>query len=192
MMPASLPLKLSVLLGFATVFVAPLAHAAEPDPTYSECFTLAENAIKAEMVGVEMEADELAGTLPEQGLATPADLPKSSNATIPNTLPNTLPGMQGNQDFEQALREQGVRIVIDPEDPTGAPKVELDNVRLNAEGMVEMGQAPVADPDEPEEIEEVAKEKASEEAEEAPKELSNAEIFQMQRTVCRIKYGITF
>lgn len=173
-------LKASVLL-LAALFYALMAalpaYAEEPeDPTYNECFNMAQKAVKSDMVATQVEA----ATLGDEGWTTPATMnPNASdNVTLdadPQDNRAILPGLDGSQDFERALREQGARIIIDPEDSTGAPRVELDNVR------------PVEPAPEPEGSE------STEESEEAAEpEMTSAEQYEFQRTVCRIKFGITF
>ena len=178
-------LQASVLLLaalFYAIFLAPSVLAEEPaDPTYNECFNMAQKAIQGDMVAMQLEADTLNDDLPDDGWTTPATMdPNASNNVTLNADPQDnraiLPGLDGTQDFEKALREQGARIIIDPNDPNGAPKVELDNVR------------PVPAP-EPEE--EVTEETTDETAEEKT-EMTSAELYEFQRTVCRIKFGITF
>ena len=196
-------------LAFTFALMGPLFSAEvlaqeTPDPTYNECFKMAENAIKTEMVGLDVEAANLGA----RGLATPADLPASAsdNVTLPNAQYNaqgaaTLPGLQGKQDFEQALREQGVRIVLDPNDPTAAPKVELDNVRYGADGLAIAGDKANEAAEEVPAAEEVADggESNAEDSEETPEEnveetgeISQADMFQLKRSMCRAKFGIVF
>lgn len=179
-------LQASVLLLaalFYAIFLAPSVLAEEPaDPTYNECFNMAQKAIQGDMVAMQLEADTLNDDLPDDGWTTPATMdPNASNNVTLNADPQDnraiLPGLDGTQDFEKALREQGARIIIDPNDPNGAPKVELDNVR------------PVAAP-EPEE--EATEETTEEETAEEETEMTSAELYEFQRTVCRIKFGITF
>lgn len=164
------------LLFFAILMATPAGaeeFAPTPDdPTYEECFKMAQKAIEGDMVAMQLEADTL-GDDGNNGWTTPATLPPSASDSVtisadPQDQRAILPGLQGTQDFEQALREQGVRIVIDPDDPSGAPKVELDNVR-----PIEPKEPPVED-----------------DAENAP--MTSAELYQFKRTVCRIKFGITF
>ncbi len=178
-------LQASVLLLaalFYAIFLAPSVLAKEPaDPTYNECFNMAQKAIQGDMVAMQLEADTLNDDLTDNGWTTPATMdPNASNNVTLNADPQDnraiLPGLDGTQDFEKALREQGARIIIDPNDPNGAPKVELDNVR------------PVPAP----EPEEEATEGATEEAAEEKTEMTSAELYEFQRTVCRIKFGITF
>jgi len=159
------------------LFSIPAAFAVAADftePTYEDCFKLAEKAIAADVVGLNMEAETLAA----KGLATPATLPPSASQSV--TIQNALPGLDGGQDFEKALREQGVRIVVDPADPNAAPTVEFDNVRID--GQTAQFTAPS--------VEEAAAEPAEESAE--PAELSAAEVYERNRTHCRIMYGINF
>lgn len=178
-------LQASVLLLaalFYVIFLAPSVLAEEPaDPTYNECFNMAQKAIQGDMVAMQLEADTLNDDLPDDGWTTPATMdPNASNNVTLNADPQDnraiLPGLDGTQDFEKALREQGARIIIDPNDPNGAPKVELDNVR------------PVAAP----EPEEEATEETTEETAGEKTEMTSAELYEFQRTVCRIKFGITF
>lgn len=156
------------------------AVAVEPpsDPSYEECFELAQKAVQADVVGLQMEADAVGA----QGIATPATLPPAASAAV------TLPGLDGAGDFEQALKEQGVRITIDPEDPTAAPVVEMDNVRI------EDGQAkPLIQAMAPSAPSEVQENETTQSAPDAPEaELSAAEVYQQKRTLCRIKFGINF
>ncbi len=178
-------LQASVLLlaaMFYAIFLAPSVLAEEPaDPTYNECFNMAQKAIQGDMVAMQLEADTLNDDLPDDGWTTPATMdPNASNNVTLNADPQDnraiLPGLDGTQDFEKALREQGARIIIDPNDPNGAPKVELDNVR------------PVAAPEPKEEV----TEETVEETVEEKTEMTSAELYEFQRTVCRIKFGITF
>ncbi|MBA44621.1 MAG: hypothetical protein CMF62_11560 [Magnetococcales bacterium] len=178
-------LQASVLLLaalFYAIFLAPSVLAEEPaDPTYNECFNMAQKAIQGDMVAMQLEADTLNDDLPDDGWTTPATMdPNASNNVTLNADPQDnraiLPGLDGTQDFEKALREQGARIIIDPNDPNGAPKVELDNVR------------PVAAPEPKEEV----TEETVEETVEEKTEMTSAELYEFQRTVCRIKFGITF
>lgn len=169
-------------LFFAVLMAVPAgAEEATPeDPTYEECFKMAQKAIEGDMVAMQLEADTL-GDDGNNGWTTPATLPPSAsdNVTIgadPQDQRAILPGLQGTQDFEQALREQGVRIVIDPTDPTGAPKIELDNMR------------PVEPKTPPQD--EVSEPAGEEQTEDKP--MTSAELYQFKRTVCRIKFGITF
>ena len=178
-------LQASVLLLaalFYAIFLAPSVLAEEPaDPTYNECFNMAQKAIQGDIVAMQLEADTLNDDLPDDGWTTPATMdPNASNNVTLNADPQDnraiLPGLDGTQDFEKALREQGARIIIDPNDPNGAPKVELDNVR------------PVAAPEPKEEV----TEETVEETVEEKTEMTSAELYEFQRTVCRIKFGITF
>lgn len=183
-------LQASVLLLaalFYAIFLAPSVLAEEPaDPTYNECFNMAQKAIQGDMVAMQLEADTINDDLPDDGWTTPATMdPNASNNVTLNADPQDnraiLPGLDGTQDFEKALREQGARIIIDPNDPNGAPKVELDNVR------------PVAAPEPQEEAEvEAQAEDADDEKAEEKTEMTSAELYEFKRTVCRIKFGITF
>ena len=174
-------LQASVLLLaalFYAIFLAPSVLAEEPaDPTYNECFNMAQKAIQGDMVAMQLEADTLNDDLPDNGWTTPATMdPNASNNVTLNADPQDnraiLPGLDGTLDFEKALREQGARIIIDPNDPNGAPKVELDNVRS----------VPAPEPEE----------EPEEEKSEEKTEMTSAELYESQRTVCRIKFGITF
>lgn len=154
-----------------TAFAADFA-----EPTYEECFKLAEKAIAADVVGLHMEAETVAA----KGLATPATLPPEASDSV--TVQNTLPGLDGHQDFEAALRQQGVRIIVDPANPNAAPTVELDNVRLENGQTAQFGA--------PEGAAETAAEAENEENEKS--EPSAADLYELNRTHCRIMYGIHF
>lgn len=138
------------------------------DPSYNECFQMAQDAVKAEQIGIEMEADVLQGADP---MEVPAETPETQKRK--QVADAFYPGLQGEQDFEKALLESGAEIIIDPENPGAAPKVELSGVR----------------PPEPKAPSPNHKEVVEQNSQDAP---SAADIFQQKKDVCRIKYGISF
>ncbi len=91
--------------------------AAPIDPTYKECFTMAENAMQVGVIALGLEASELG----KHGSATPAALAPVDGITLPNEEQNIV-----------AKLEQGVRLKIDPENKTAKPQIELDNVEITA------------------------------------------------------------
>ena len=136
------------------------------NPSYNECFQMAQDAMKAEQLGVAMQADMLEGAeVTDVPVETPETRKRKENAA------RYYPGLGGEKDFEQALRESGAEIIVDPANPGGAPKVELGSVRPPE---------PVAEPE---------PETTPPEEETAP---TAAQIFQQKKDVCRIKYGISF
>ena len=141
----------------------------EINPSYNECFQMAQDALRAEQIGMAMEADMLEGAaVTDVPVETPETRKRKENAA------KYYPGLGGEKDFEQALLESGAEIIIDPADPDGAPKVELGSARP------------------PEPAPEPAAEPEQEPAAETPPEPTAAEIFQQKKDVCRIKYGISF
>ena len=110
------PLFFSLLATLAlitNVWAEPLANTLpEPiqiDPSYNECFQMAQEALKSEQAELAEEAQDL------------------KSQPDPQT---TYSFLKGEKDFETALLESGAEITIDPKNPHAAPTVTLKDVAL--------------------------------------------------------------